>query len=80
MPFVIKYWKRQGKPSLGLTSIGGVFGIAVGSIIMYLIFKDRMLMQAYFTTFPLIYSVSKIGCFFGGCCGGLDWTFFVRLT
>lgn len=63
----------KGKPSLGLTSIGGVFGIAVGSIIMYLIFKDRMLMQAYFTTFPLIYSVSKIGCFFGGCCGGLEY-------
>lgn len=63
----------KGKTSPGVTSMGGVVGIIAGSYIMYRIFKDTMLIQAYLTVFPLIYSISKIGCFFGGCCGGREY-------
>jgi len=72
---VFNYLVNIGKDntSLGFTSMGGVIGVTLGSVIMYLIFKDLMLLQAYLTVFPLIYSISKIGCFFGGCCGGREY-------
>lgn len=57
----------------GLTSMGGVFGIIIGSFIMFRIFKNAMLMKAYFAVLPLIYSISKIGCYFGSCCGGTEY-------
>lgn len=58
---------------MGLTSIGCAIGIIIGSYILSRIFKNTMIIKAYTTVLPLIYSIAKIGCFFGGCCGGQEY-------
>ena len=63
----------SGKLSFGLTSMGGAFGLIIGSFIMYCIYKDTELLKAYMAVLPLIYSISKLGCFFAGCCGGIEY-------
>lgn len=60
-----------------LNSGYGFIGGLIGSFIsIYLYSKKYKLnytkMQAYFAIiYPLIYSISKIGCFMNGCCGGI---------
>lgn len=67
---------------MGFSSIGGVLGILIGMFIMGWI--DKANREAVFRTFiqaiPLMYAVSKLGCFFVGCCHGIPYDGWMSLT
>ncbi len=66
----------SGKQVIGLSSLGCGAGIAIGTIILALLFKEyaRSLISAYILPMPLIYGIAKIGCFFTGCCQGMNYS------
>lgn len=71
----------SGFKSFGFSSMGGLAGIALGSFIIDKIFKtDFKVLKAYLLQIPLMYSISKLGCFLAGCCYGelYDGPFSVR--
>ena len=57
----------------GFTSLGGATGVLVGALLCSFIFKasSKVIREACVTALPLIYSIAKLGCLFGGCCGGI---------
>ena len=57
----------------GMASMGAAIGIIVATLIIGRIIPDKKCEYelAYFTALPLFYGVSKIGCYFAGCCGGI---------
>lgn len=58
----------------GFSSLGGLVGFLIGIYIFYLICdKDKKILQNYVISLPLIYAISKIGCFFAGCCHGVEY-------
>lgn len=61
----------------GLSSMGGAIGAVIGILISGKIFKEykKEIAVSYFTAIPLIYSLSKLGCFFAGCCHGRESRF-----
>jgi prolipoprotein diacylglyceryltransferase len=67
----------SGGKSYGLSSVGGLVGVYGAVITMGLISpnKSDMLVMAETATvmLPLMYSVSKIGCFLAGCCYGFEY-------
>lgn len=59
----------------GFSSLGGLAGFLAGTYIFYFICdKDKKIMDNYIISLPLIYAISKIGCFFAGCCHGMEYT------
>jgi len=68
--------------SIGLTSYGGVIGIILGAFLFGkmepknsgIYFKSAIL------SLPLIYSISKLACFFSGCCYGIPYHGFFSIT
>ncbi len=64
---------------LGLSSYGGCIGLIIGLIVLDKMtnnhFKSR-----YIISLPLIYSISKLGCFFAGCCYGIPYDRFMSVT
>lgn len=61
------------KKGIGFTSSGGAIGIIVGSFIIYMVTKDKNIPKYYSLSIPLMYSISKLGCFSVGCCGGIEY-------
>lgn len=71
--------------TFGLSSYGGAIGLIL-SVFIYdkIISKEkdlniseelrRHLKEEYFMQIPLIYSISKLACGFGGCCYGFMYT------
>lgn len=58
----------------GFSSLGGLVGFLIGIYIFYLICdKDKKILQNYVISLPLIYAISKTGCFFAGCCHGVEY-------
>ena len=56
----------------GLSSFGGAIGVIVAAIVFEKIYtKDKIFIKSAVLSLPLIYSISKLGCFFAGCCYGL---------
>ncbi|MCF0106034.1 MAG: prolipoprotein diacylglyceryl transferase [Holdemanella sp.] len=53
-------------------SIGGAIGLIVSVTIYDFIYdkKSHIFLDAYIKVLPLLYSISKLGCFFSGCCHG----------
>lgn len=76
----------SGGKSYGLSSVGGLVGVYAAVITMGLISPTKSDMQTMTETatviLPLMYSVSKIGCFLAGCCYGFayDGVFAVEYT
>lgn len=64
---------KSGKAVFGFTSTGGAIGVVIGTFIFYKIFKEKLVFKAYASVIPLMYAVSKLGCFFSGCCGGREY-------
>ena len=59
----------------GFSSLGGLIGFLSGTYIFYLICdKDKRILENYVVCLPLIYAISKMGCFFAGCCHGFEYT------
>lgn len=59
----------------GFSSLGGLVGFLIGIYIFYLICdKDKKIPENYVISLPLIYAISKIGCFLAGCCHGIGYT------
>ena len=72
----------QGKPTFGLSSLGGAIGY-VGCLFIYNKIKPiknfETISIRFIYVLPLIYGVSKIGCYFRGCCGGYHSEFSLQL-
>lgn len=60
---------------VSFSSMGAAIGIILGTIIFSLIlYKERKrITSAYSIAVPLMYAISKLGCFFGGCCNGIRY-------
>ncbi len=59
----------------GLASIGGMLGLVIGVLLFNFIYgqqKDKFILS-YVIVLPLLYSISKIGCFLAGCCHGIPY-------
>ncbi len=65
-------YTRCTSGAFGISSMGAMFGMILGIVIMTYIARDykHSIMTAYITALPLFYSISKIGCFLVGCCNG----------
>jgi len=61
--------------SLGLSSYGGVIGAIICLIIFGIQFKKPVkdMLSAFMPSIPLMYAISKIGCFLAGCCHGIEY-------
>lgn len=57
----------------GLSSLGAVFGILISLIIIKKILPNIDFSKPVIVNLPLIYSISKLGCFFAGCCNGIRY-------
>ena len=63
------------------SSYGGVIGIITISIIFERIIPmNNKLIKYSIISLPLIYSISKIGCFIAGCCYGIPYNGLLSVT
>ena len=60
---------------MGFSSIGGLLGLFLCNFILGKIFTESksILWMAYCVVIPLLYSISKLGCFLVGCCYGVPY-------
>lgn len=60
---------------VGLSGMGGMAGTIISIIIMSFLFKGpkNIYIRCYVMALPLIYGVSKLGCFLVGCCYGMPY-------
>lgn len=74
--FLMTYYS-SGKTVFGLSSMGGLAGMYAASLFVALVKRKYgetgVLMQNCTFVLPLIYSISKIGCLFAGCCHGIEY-------
>lgn len=79
---VITSGGKQNLLTAGFSSLGGVFGICVGIAVFQKIYgKHREdFWEVYSMALPLMYSVSKLGCFFAGCCFGISYNGIGRVS
>ncbi|WP_296587103.1 prolipoprotein diacylglyceryl transferase family protein [Ruminococcus sp.] len=67
----------SGGKSYGLSSVGGLVGVYAAVITMGLISPSRndlpVMAETATVMLPLMYSVSKVGCFLAGCCHGFTY-------
>ena len=61
----------------GLSSIGGLIGMYTAVLTMAVINSDKedtkIMFQNCTVVLPLMYSISKTGCFLAGCCYGIEY-------
>lgn len=74
--FLLTYAASGGTKN-GLSSMGGLFGMYLSVVTLALIRRDRrttsITLENCTIVLPLIYSISKLGCFFAGCCHGIPY-------
>ncbi|MGN0352530.1 MAG: prolipoprotein diacylglyceryl transferase family protein [Roseburia sp.] len=72
---VITSGGAQNLLNAGFSSLGGVIGILVGIWIFQKIYgkQKETFWTAYIVALPLMYGISKMGCFFSGCCYGIPY-------
>lgn len=64
----------------GFSSLGGLIGFLAGTYIFYFICdKDKKIPESYVASLPLIYAISKVGCFLAGCCHGIEYAGFLSV-
>ena len=66
----------------GLSSYGGAIGMILTVVIFTFIYPDykKDFIDNYILSIPLIYSISKLGCFFVGCCHGIEYNGIFNVT
>ena len=58
----------------GLSAYGGLIGVLLSSIIYEFLYPRKGIVIKYTTlSLPLIYTFTKIGCTFAGCCYGIPY-------
>lgn len=59
----------------GFSAYGGVIGGILALIVFCKLYKISILklLNLYIPVLPLLYSISKLGCFFSGCCYGIEY-------
>ena len=74
--FLLTYAASGGRKT-GLSSMGGLFGMYLSVITLALIKRDKnstkITLENCTLVLPLIYSISKTGCFLAGCCRGIPY-------
>lgn len=68
---------------ISLSSYGGAIGAITSAIVFERMYpKDNIFIKGTILSLPLVYSISKIGCFLAGCCFGIpyDGVFSVTYT
>lgn len=67
--FQVDFW------GAGPSSLGGAIGLFLGIFLFGRIYnRDTALFwEVYIMALPLMYGISKLGCFFAGCCHGIDY-------
>lgn len=68
----------NGEPAflrVGLSGMGGMIGTILSIVVMSFLFKEQKehYIKCYVMSLPLIYGVSKMGCFLVGCCYGMPY-------
>lgn len=64
----------------GLSAYGGLFGVIVAALIFEKIIPlDGKIIKYSVLSLPLVYSITKIACFIGGCCSGIEYTGFFNV-
>lgn len=66
----------------GFVFYGGLIGGALGLYIYCRQFKVNMkeLVETYATVLPLAHAFGRVGCFFAGCCYGIEYSGFFSYT
>lgn len=63
----------SGIKNTGIVFYGGLFGLLISYSMISKVFKqDIHIMDILAVCIPLFHSISRIGCFFGGCCFGIE--------
>lgn len=75
--FIQKYEELKGQfafLSLGLTAYGGIIGALIFLLLFSLQFKKsfKEILYIFMPSIPVMYGISKIGCYFSGCCNGIE--------
>ncbi len=75
--FIQKYEELDGQfdfISLGLTAYGGIIGALLFLLLFSFQFKKsfKEILYIFMPSIPLMYGISKIGCYFAGCCAGIE--------
>lgn len=60
----------------GISSLGGAIGLLLGIFIFGFMYKEgrQALWESYITALPLLYAISKFGCYLVGCCHGIPYS------
>ena len=59
---------------VGLSSYGGLLGVIFASYVFERIIPlNNKLIKSSIISLPLVYGISKLACFFGGCCDGIPY-------
>lgn len=79
---VITSGGKQNLFTAGFSSLGGVLGICGGVAVFQKIYGKQKedFWETYSMALPLMYGVSKLGCFFAGCCFGLPYNGIGRVS
>lgn len=66
----------------GFSAYGGVLGGILALFCFAKLYKIPInkLLNIYIPVLPLLYSVSKLGCFFSGCCYGIEYLGFGNIV
>ena len=59
--------------NLGFSSYGGALGLITAVLFYEKITEIESFKIRYIISAPLMYSISKLGCFFAGCCFGIPY-------
>ena len=67
---------------IGLSSYGGAIGLIISVLIFSKIYNEKQneFYTSYILNLPLMYSISKLGCFFAGCCYGIPYNGIFNIT
>lgn len=58
----------------GLSAYGGLIGVVIASIVFEKILPTNgKIIEYTILSLPLVYGLTKIGCFIAGCCGGIPY-------
>ena len=77
----VMYGFKKSFINSGLSAYGGLIGVSIASFIYEKFFPTDGKVIKYTTlSLPLIYSFTKIGCFFTGCCYGIPFHSFFSVT
>lgn len=79
---LLTYYSSGGQ-YIGLSSMGGLVGMYIGVLLSSVTNRNygetRVMVENCTFALPLMYSISKIGCLFAGCCHGKDYNGFLSL-